>query len=73
MTQTQTVLRHLESRGSISPMEAMVTYGIYRLAADIHRLREAGHGIDTEIKHDEVGHKYARYVYLYDSAGKRVS
>lgn len=72
MTQTQTVLTHLSSRGSISPMEALVSYGIMRLAADIHRLRERGYGIETEIKRDEAGHKYARYIYLYDERGRSV-
>jgi hypothetical protein len=69
MTQTKTVLKHLEQRGSISPMEALVSYGISRLAADIHRLREAGHGIYTEYKRDEAGHKYARYTYVYNENG----
>jgi hypothetical protein len=72
MTQTKTVLKHLEQRGSISPMEALVSYGISRLAADIHRLREEGHGIYTKYKRDEAGHKYARYIYVYDKTGKHV-
>ena len=69
MTQTQTVLTHLQRRGSISPMEALTSYGIYRLAAEIYRLREEGYGIFTHNKKDEAGHKYARYEYVYDNRG----
>lgn len=72
MTQTQTVLNHLKHRGSISPMEALVSYGIYRLSDNIYKLREAGFGIDTVVKKDEAGHKYARYQYKYDNRGKPV-
>lgn len=56
-----TVARHLRSRGEITPMQALVTYGIYRLAARIHDLRNEGWPIETEMKQDEAGHKYARY------------
>jgi hypothetical protein len=72
MTQRETVLKHLEHRGSISPMEALVSYGIYRLSANIHLLREDGYGIYTEYKTDEAGHRYARYNYVYDNRGKPV-
>jgi hypothetical protein len=72
MTQTNTVLKHLEKRGSISPMEALVSYGIYRLSASIYELREEGYGIFTEFKTDEAGHRYARYNYVYDKHGKPV-
>ena len=61
--QTTTVLRHLHHRGSISPMEALITYGIMRLAARIYDLRLMGHNIVTHIKQDEGGHRYARYDY----------
>ena len=70
MTQTQTVLSHLEKRASISPMEALVSYGIYRLSDVIFRLRERGFGIDTEMRHDEAGHKYARYTLTYNDRGE---
>jgi hypothetical protein len=63
--QTLTVLRHLKKRGSISPIEALVTYGIPRLAARIFELREAGYGIVTKMKRDEAGHTYARYRLVY--------
>ena len=56
-----TVLKHLKSRGSISPVEAFSSYGTLRLAARIHELREAGHDIKTEIRADAAGHRYGRY------------
>jgi hypothetical protein len=59
--QARTVLSHLKKR-SISPMEAMITYGISRLASCIHEIRKrAGYDVETVVKHDEHGHKYARY------------
>jgi hypothetical protein len=36
----QTVLAHLYRRGSISPIEAQVSYGLTRLAAAIYTLRK---------------------------------
>lgn len=67
--QVQTVLKHLETRQSISPMEALVSYGISRLAPAIWELREIGYGIETKMKTDEMGHKYARYYIEYDQNG----
>jgi hypothetical protein len=55
------ILSHLEKRGSISPVEAHVSYGDMRLAARIHELREVGYDIKTTMKRDEGGHNYARY------------
>jgi hypothetical protein len=59
--QAKTVLRHLNKRGTVSPMEALVTYGISRLAACIYELRKAGYVVDTQIKQDEQGHRYSNY------------
>jgi hypothetical protein len=53
-------------------MEALVSYGIMRLAACIYDLREKGYGILTDIKNDEAGHKYARYKLVYDANGREV-
>ena len=58
---TRTILLHIEKRGSISPLEALITYGCQRLAARIHELRAAGVQINTTMKRDETGHAYARY------------
>jgi hypothetical protein len=62
--QAKTVLRHLERRGTISPMEALVSYSISRLAACIYEIRhKAGHRVVCDIRRDEQGHKYARYTF----------
>lgn len=58
---SRTILGHLEARGSISPMEALMTYGNMRLAAAIFEIRGAGIDVRTDLKQDESGHKYARY------------
>lgn len=39
MNQKDIVERHLRDYGSITPMEALEDYGIYRLAAVVHQLR----------------------------------
>lgn len=70
-SQRKTIVRHLKDRGTISPMEALVSYGIYRLAAIIHSLREDGWGINTEMKKDGNGHKYARYSLGYFPSGSK--
>ena len=49
MTQEYEVLKHMKDHGSITPLEALNHYGCFRLAARIHRLREQGHDIQTDI------------------------
>ena len=55
------ILKHLMRRRTISPMEALVSYGCPRLAPRIFNLRKAGHAISTSIQKDENGHRYSRY------------
>jgi hypothetical protein len=59
--QTRKVLAHLEKRGSITPVEAMVTQGIFSLSSRISELKKAGYRIARELRKDEGGHRYARY------------
>lgn len=59
--QARRILNHLEKRGSISPMEAIITYGITRLAARVYELRRIGVDVQTNMKSDESGKHYARY------------
>lgn len=59
--QTRKVLNHLTKRGSISPMEAVAVYNIWRLAACIYDLRKVGIKIKTIQRTDASGHKYSRY------------
>lgn len=59
--QTRKILNHLSKHGSITPMEALTVYSIYRLSACIHDLRNTGISIVTKMKEDASGHRYARY------------
>lgn len=61
MTQKQTLLRHLKRRKTISSFEALMVYGIARLASRIDELRQEGWDIETIMKRDETGKRYARY------------
>ena len=58
--QARKILLHLE-RQSISPMEALLVHGIYRLSASIHELRAEGFKVLTTMHKDASGKKYARY------------
>ena len=64
MTQRGAILQHLRDHGSITPIEALEGYGVYRLSSIINRLRNSGIEIDTE-RVDGVGRygplQYARY------------
>lgn len=53
---------HLRSGRSITQLEAIGLYSLFRLAADIERLRNRGWPITTEMKRDPGGSPYARYV-----------
>lgn len=67
-SQLAQVLKHLQSidpatketRG-LSALEAIGLFRVYRLAARVGDLRDAGHPITTIIKTDTTGKKYARY------------
>ena len=59
--QTRKILNHLSKYGSITPMEALTVYSIYRLSACIYDLRCTGIDIVTQMKKDASGHQYARY------------
>ena len=48
MTQRERVLKHLQSKGEISDLQAYQEYGIRRLGARIWELRNAGYSIRTE-------------------------
>ena len=50
MTQADRIMRHLREYGSITQLEAMQEYGVYRLASRISDLRKAG----IKIKRDMV-------------------
>lgn len=60
-TQIAHLKEHLRSGRSISPLEALGLYGVFRLAARIKELRNAGWAINTDIGEDRTGRTYARY------------
>jgi hypothetical protein len=60
--QAKTVLLHLRKQGGhISPAEALIVYGISRLAACVYEIRQAGYNVDSELRRDAQGHKYTNY------------
>jgi len=62
MTQTEVVLNHLKTVGSISPREALMDHGVSRLAARIHELRLRGWEINGEFQSNpSTGLRYMRY------------
>jgi len=50
MTQKKIILTHLQKKGSIDSMSAIVKYGITRLASYICQLKNEGYYIETERK-----------------------
>lgn len=59
--QAKTILRHLKKCDHISPAQALIVYGISRLAPCIYEIRSVGYDVITEMKEDAQGHKYASY------------
>jgi hypothetical protein len=60
MKQADAILRHLQTVGPITPLEALELYGCFRLAARISDIREAGFAVVTDIV-EANGKHYARY------------
>jgi len=58
LSQRETVLRHLQEVGPLTPLEARVWYGIGRLAPRILELRKDGHPIKTQ---QDSPHDFATY------------
>lgn len=56
------VLAYLQTYGSITPKEAFIKFGLYRLGATIFELRQEGHDIETKLE-TKNGDRYARYIY----------
>lgn len=61
MNQRTAILNHLTSGQSITPLEAMGVFKVFRLAARIEELRRDGYDIVTERKKDSAGRKYYSY------------
>lgn len=48
MTQNATILAHLQSGKTITPLEALEEFQCFRLGARIHELKQDGHKIVSE-------------------------
>lgn len=59
--QTNKVLRHLQSGGSITPLEALNQFGIFRLGARIYELRRAGIDVAERRVKGPNGARFSRY------------
>lgn len=63
-SQKAAVLQHLIEVGSLSAVEALNLYGVYRLAARIHELVSDGWHIGRELHpRPGKGKSYARYIW----------
>ena len=65
ITQCQRILRHLDDFGTITSREAMLEYGIYRLASRISDLKKQGYKFDVtfESKKNRYGEPTSYAVY----------
>ncbi len=61
MTQNNTLLKHMMTGRSISPLEALGLYGVFRLAARMFELKSIGVDIQKVTKVDINGKQYAEY------------
>lgn len=55
------ILNHLQEGKSLTPLEALSQYGVFRLAARIHDLRDAGVEVKCEKVELSNGKSVARY------------
>jgi hypothetical protein len=60
-TQLDHLRAHLKTGRTISPLEALGLYGMFRLAARVKELRNAGWDITTEVRYDPNHKPYATY------------
>jgi hypothetical protein len=65
-SQKKQILTHLLSGKSITPMEALTSFGSFRLAARIFELRDDGHEIKTVMNRTPSGKPYAVYTLEND-------
>ena len=60
-TQNELIRTYLETGKPLTPMDALVRFNCFRLAARVKNLRDAGVNIRSELLHTSDGKKYARY------------
>lgn len=61
-SQLELIRRHLLTRGSITPLEALRDYGCMRLGGRVFELRREGMAIETRVPPE--GKRYAIYTYV---------
>ena len=61
MTQCEQILKHLQTRGTLTPIDALNEYGCFRLAARIKDLRDSGYDIVT-VNENQGEKTFARYL-----------
>lgn len=62
ITQEQSILHHLKSKGPLTPLEALNLYGCLRLAAVVHSLKAKNHQIiSNSVRRN--GKSFAQYSY----------
>ena len=71
MTQQKKILDHLQHKGSITPIQALTLYGSFRLGSIIHRLRQEGFDIRTDLVENQNGNPYAKY-YLWNHKASQI-
>ena len=60
MSQCNDIINHIQTKGTITPLEALSAYGCFRLAARILELKDRGYDIDRRtVKRN--GKEYAEY------------
>ena len=60
MSQNEVILNHLKTIGSITPMEALLDYGCFRLGARIYDLKRSGYNIVAKAV-EANGKRFAEY------------
>ena len=61
--QAHEVLTYLKQHRTIGPKEAWTKLGVYRLAARIKEIRDAGHDIETIRVYQDAKTYYGKYIY----------
>jgi len=67
--QAHEVLTYLKQHQTIEPKEAWTKLGVYRLAARISEMREAGHVIETVRVYQKDKTYYGKYIYKGHNKG----
>lgn len=63
-TKIDLLKEHLRSGKSITQLEAIGLYSLFRLAARVHELKKQGWNIVTNVKRDANGSEYAEYTLV---------